>query len=231
MALTPRFTHPWDVSPTEARALQERLRLQVQIAPLLAPPRIVGGVDVGFHGDIARAAVVLLSFPDLVPIEATTAQMPVSFPYIPGLLAFREGPVVLAALERLQGRPDVLIFDAQGLAHPRRIGLATHLGILLDVPSVGCAKSCLFGEHDEPPPQRGGWVPLWDKTDLMGAVLRTQTGVQPVYVSVGHLVDLETAIDLVLACAPSFRLPEPLRWAHRVAGGETLPTARQQTLF
>lgn len=231
MALVPRFAHPWDISPTEARALQERLRAQVQIAPLSAPPRVVGGVDVGFQEEMARAAVVLLSFPDLTPIEAATAQVPVRFPYIPGLLAFREGPAVLAALERLRGQPDVLLFDAQGLAHPRRMGLATHLGILLDVPSIGCAKSRLWGEHEEPPPSRGSWVPLWDGEEVIGAVLRTQDGVQPVYVSIGHRIDLETAIELVLACAPSFRLPEPLRWAHRVAGGETLPAARQQALF
>jgi deoxyribonuclease V len=123
------------------------------------------------------------------------------------------------------------MFDAQGLAHPRRMGLATHLGILLDVPSIGCAKSRLWGEHEEPPPSRGSWVPLWDGEEVIGAVLRTQDGVQPVYVSIGHRIDLETAIEFVLACAPSFRLPEPLRWAHRVAGGETLPTARQQALF
>ncbi len=231
MALTPRFTHPWNISPTEARALQERLRNQVQIAPLPNPPEVVGGVDVSIQDEIARAAVVLLSFPDLTPIEAVTAQAPVEFPYIPGLLAFREGPAVLAALERLKGQPDVLMFDAQGLAHPRRMGLATHLGVLLDIPSVGCAKSRLWGEHDDPPPARGSWVPLWDGEEVIGAVLRTQDGVQPVYVSVGHRIDLETAIELVLACAPSFRLPEPLRWAHRVAGGETIPTARQQTLF
>ncbi|MGQ9466544.1 MAG: deoxyribonuclease V [Anaerolineae bacterium] len=231
MALLPRWTHPWDVSPAEARVLQDRLRAQVVVAPLASPPRFVAGVDVSIQDEVARAAVVLLSFPDLSPVEASTAQAPVSFPYIPGLLAFREGPVVLAALERLRGQPDVLIFDAQGLAHPRRMGLATHLGILLDRPSIGCAKSRLWGEHDEPPSQRGGWVPLWDGGEVIGAVLRTQTGVQPVYVSVGHRVDLETAIDLVLACTPTYRLPEPIRWAHRVAGGETLPAARQQALF
>lgn len=231
MALLPRFTHSWDLSPAEARALQERLRRQVQVAPLASPPRWVAGVDVSIREEVAHAAVVLLSFPDLSPVEAATAQAPVSFPYIPGLLAFREGPAVLAALERLKGRPDVLLFDAQGWAHPRRMGLATHLGILLDWPSIGCAKSRLWGEHEEPPPQRGSWVPLRDGDEVIGAVLRTQTGVQPVYVSIGHRVDLETAVELVLACAPAFRLPEPLRWAHRVAGGESLPAARQPTLF
>jgi deoxyribonuclease V len=149
--------------------------------------------------------------------------MPVSFPYVPGLLAFREGPIVLAALERLAERPDVLIFDAQGLAHPRRMGLATHLGILLDVPSVGCAKSRLCGKETEPGEEKGSWTPLLDRGEVIGAVVRTRSRVRPVYVSVGHRVDLETAVSLVLSCATKYRLPEPTRWAHRVAGGETLP--------
>jgi deoxyribonuclease V len=127
--------------------------------------------------------------------------MPVSFPYVPGLLAFREGPIVLAALERLAERPDVLIFDAQGLAHPRRMGLATHLGILLDVPSVGCAKSRLCGKETEPGEEKGSWTPLLDRGEVIGAVVRTRSRVRPVYVSVGHRVDLETAVSLVLSCA------------------------------
>lgn len=231
MALVAQRTHAWDLSPEEARLLQERLRAFIRVEPLTAPPQVVGGVDVSIQGDLARAAVVLLSFPDLTPLEAATAEVVVSFPYIPGLLAFREGPAVLAALERLNRQPDVLLFDAQGLAHPRRMGLASHIGVLLDWPSIGCAKSKLFGEHEEVPPERGSWVPLWDGPEVIGAVLRTQSHTQPVYVSVGHRVDLETAIDLVLACTSSYRIPEPLRWAHRVAGGESLPVSRQLSLF
>jgi len=231
MAVVPVLTHPWDVSPAEARALQNRLRARVRLEPLAGPVRWVAGVDVSVKGEMARAAVVLLSFPDLEPVEAATAEQPVPFPYIPGLLAFREGPAVLAALERLKGQPDFLIFDAQGLAHPRRMGLATHLGILLDRPSVGCAKSRLCGDHDEPPPERGGWVPLFDGQEVIGAVLRTRSNVHPVYVSVGHRVDLEGAVEMVLRCCTRYRLPEPTRWAHRVAGGEPLPSARQPTLF
>lgn len=231
MALIAQRTHAWDLSPEEARILQERLRALIRVEPLTMTPRVVGGVDVSFQGDIAHAAVVLLSFPDLTPLEAATAEVAVSFPYIPGLLAFREGPAVLAALERLIGQPDVLLFDAQGMAHPRRMGLASHMGVLLDWPSIGCAKSRLFGEHEEVPPERGSWVPLWDGPEVIGAVLRTQSHTQPVYVSIGHRTDLETAIELVLACTSSYRIPEPLRWAHRVAGGEPLPTSRQLSLF
>jgi len=191
----------------------------------------VGGVDVSVEGGMARAAVVLLSFPALEPIEVATAEMETAFPYVPGLLAFREGPAALAALERLRATPDVLIFDAQGLAHPRRMGLATHIGVLLDHPSVGCAKSRLCGEHEEPPPERGGWVPLVEGEEVIGAALRTQDHLRPLYVSVGHRADLETALDLVLACCLRYRLPEPTRWAHRVAGGEPFPTERQLALF
>jgi deoxyribonuclease V len=138
---------------------------------------------------------------------------------------------VLAALERLERRPDVLMFDAQGWAHPRRMGLATHLGILLDVPAVGCAKSRLCGTHGAPDEQKGSWVPLMDGDEVIGAVVRTRDRVQPVFVSIGHRVDLETSVSLVLGCATRYRLPEPTRWAHRVAGGESLPQSHQPTLF
>lgn len=231
MGITPALAHPWNVSPAEARAIQQRLRQYVRLQPLPTPVRIVGGVDVSIHEETAQAAVVLLTFPDLEPLEAVTAEVRVEFPYVPGLLAFREGPAVLAAVQKLNHVPDVLIFDAQGLAHPRRMGLATHIGVLLDLPSVGCAKSRLCGEHEEPPPERGEWVPLISEGEVIGAVVRTQTGIQPLYVSVGHLTDLETAIHLVLSCSTRYRLPEPTRWAHRVAGGEALPAARQLTLF
>jgi deoxyribonuclease V len=190
------------------------------VQPLDHQPEIVAGVDVSVKDGRARAAVVLLSYPDLVPLQAVTAERPVSFPYVPGLLTFREGLVTLAALEQLMDQPDVLIFDAQGLAHPRRMGLATHLGVLLDRPTVGCAKSRLCGEYQEPGEQKGSWTPLVDGDEVVGAVVRTRDGVKPVFVSIGHRVDLETAVSLVLNCAPRYRLPETTRWAHRVAGGE-----------
>ncbi len=221
----PVLTHSWDVSPAEARHIQRQLRERVSIAPLDRQPEIVAGIDVGVKKKRARAAVVLLSYPELTPVQAVTAEMTVSFPYLPGLLAFREGPVVLAAMERLEIRPDVLMFDAQGLAHPRRMGLATHLGILLDVPAVGCAKSRLCGTYVEPADQKGSWSPLMDEDQVIGAVVRTRSRVRPVFVSVGHRVDLETALSLVLNCAVRYRLPEPTRWAHRVAAGQPLPAA------
>ena len=226
-----KANHPWDLSPAQAKALQRSLRERVRVEPFNGPVRRVAGVDVSVRGDTGRAAVVVLSFPELTPVEATIAERPVTFPYIPGLLAFREGPVVMEAMERLSAPPDLVIFDAQGLAHPRRMGLATHLGILLDLPSIGCAKSRLCGEHDEPPAERGAWVPLFDGEETIGAVVRTRSHVQPVYVSVGHRIDLEGAVQWVLRCCTRYRLPEPTRWAHRVSGGESLPRARQPALF
>jgi deoxyribonuclease V len=226
MPLQPVLTHPWDVSPAEAREIQHRLRSHVRVEPLQRPPEVVAGIDVSVKGKQARAAVVLLSYPDLATLQATTAESPVPFPYIPGFLAFREGPVVLEALKQLTDQPDVLIFDAQGWAHPRRMGLATHLGTLLDMPSVGCAKSRLCGTYTEPGEEKGNWTPLRDEDEIIGAVVRTRDNVRPVFVSVGHRIDLETAVALVLDCAPRYRLPEPTRWAHKVAGGAHLPPAR-----
>lgn len=228
--MRPVYTHAWNVSSSEARRIQHELRTRLLVQPLARRPEVIAGVDVGVKTGQARAAVVLFSYPDLVPLQAVTAEMPVSFPYVPGLLAFREGPAVLAALEKLADRPDVLMFDAQGVAHPRRMGLATHLGVLLDMPAVGCAKSRLCGVLVEPGEKKGSWAPLMDGDELIGAVVRTRSGVRPVFVSIGHRVDLETAISLVLGCATRYRLPEPTRWAHRVAGGESLPTARQLVL-
>lgn len=226
MAVQSTFTHPWDISPAEAREIQSQLRRRVLVESPERQPEIIAGVDVSVKGEQARAAVVLYSYPELEPLQTVAAEMPVSFPYVPGLLAFREGPVVLAALERLEHRPDVLMFDAQGFAHPRRMGLATHLGILLDISSVGCAKSRLWGAYVEPGERKGSWTPLVDGDEVIGAVVRTRDSVRPVFVSIGHRVDLETAISLVLGCATRYRLPEPTRWAHRVAGGESLPAAR-----
>ena len=162
---------------------------------------------------------MLLSFPGLELFEAVTAERPVSFPYVPGLLAFREGPVVLEALKRLRLRPDVLVFDAHGLAHPRRMGLATHLGVLLEMPTVGCAKSRFCGNHTEPDAKRGSWRRLLDGDEVIGAVVRTRDNVRPAFVSVGNRLCLADAVALVLACAPTYRLPETTRWAHRMAGG------------
>ncbi len=213
-----RALHSWDVTPGEAAAWQQRLRPQVRLEPFAGPVRRVAGVDVSFRADRARAAVVVLSFPALELVDQAWAEVAVSFPYIPGLLSFREGPAVLAAFARLALWPDLIIFDGQGIAHPRRLGLASHLGLFLDLPSIGCAKSRLCGEHDEPGPARGDWAPLYHKGEVVGAALRSRPGTRPLYVSPGHRVDLETAIRHVLACCTRYRLPETTRRAHRLAG-------------
>jgi deoxyribonuclease V len=187
----------------------------------------VAGIDVGFPGGRGRAAVAVLSLPDLRLVDSTQAEADALFPYIPGLLAFREGPVILAALEKLSLVPDLLIFDGHGLAHPRRMGIATHIGVLLDLPSIGCAKSRLVGTHHEPSPTRGAQAHLYNEALVIGTVLRTQERVNPVYVSVGHRIDLERAIDFVLRCCTRYRLPEPVRCAHRLASSKRRPRDRR----
>lgn len=216
--------HDWNLSPAEAVRVQQQLRARVRFGPLpLAAVRRVAGVDVGFPRGrgLARAAVVVLEFPSLRLIESATAQIPTPFPYIPGLLSFREMPVILAALERLSHSPDVFLVDGHGLAHPRRFGLACHLGVWLDAPTIGCAKSILVGKADEPAPERGAQTRLVDGSETIGLALRTRTNVRPVYISVGHRVDLESARQIVLACGSGYRLPEPIRQAHRLAGRKT----------
>jgi deoxyribonuclease V len=224
--------HRWDVSPSEALEIQQGLRGRVSTERTFRQVNTVAGVDVAFKGEVAQAAVVVLSYPELTPVDYSLAELPVEFPYIPGLLAFREAPSVLAALEKLKTEPDLFIFDAQGLAHPRRMGLATHLGVIIDRPSIGCAKSRLCGSHHEPGPERGSYARLYDGDEVIGAVVRTRTNVNPLYVSIGHRVNLPTAIEYVLSCCTKYRLPETTRYAHRVAGGERLQIAvSQPTLF
>jgi len=207
------------VTPAEAVAIQQALRARVETTDRLPQIRHVAGVDVGFEdgGRVTRAAVAVLAYPDLQPVDRALARLPTRFPYVPGLLSFRELPAVLAAIEALAVRPDVYLCDGQGLAHPRRFGIACHLGVLIDAPSIGVAKTRLIGSHAEPPPEKGGWTPLQDGDEVIGAVLRTRTGVKPVYVSIGHRVSLATAIRLVLACTRGYRLPETTRQAHRLA--------------
>jgi deoxyribonuclease V len=220
MELVLRHDHAWDVAIDEARAIQGMLAPLVVEAPLAKPSRTVAGIDVSFPSpDVARAAIVVLSYPDQRPLEQVTTDRPVSFPYIPGLLSFREMPVVLAAMRKLKFMPDVLICDAQGRAHFRRLGLASHLGLLLEHPTIGCAKSRLVGMHDMPGDEKGSQTRLLDGHEVLGAVVRTRTGVRPVYVSVGHRIDLHTAVSMVLTCAVRYRLPEPTRLAHLVANG------------
>ena len=218
-----RALHAWDLSPAEARTLQQRLRAQIVTEGHLVGAQTVAGVDISTLRDRAHAAVVVLRLSDLRPVEAVEAEVPLTFPYVPGLLAFREGPAILAALERLRIEPDVLFFDGQGLAHPRRMGIASHMGLILDRPSIGCAKSLLCGAHGPVGPEVGDRSEIHHQDEVVGAAVRTRAGCRPVYVSIGHKVDLPTAISCVLRCTAGFRLPEPTRWAHRVAGGAKLP--------
>ena len=224
MGVNLSISHQWDLSPGEARAIQHQLAERVIAETTFNPAtvRTVAGVDVSVRGDVARAAVVVLRLSDLEPVDWAVHAEPVTFPYIPGLLTFREGPSVLRALEQLTVWPDLLIFDGQGIAHPLRIGLAAHMGVILDHPSIGCAKSRLTGTHTEPGNNVGDWVPLTDEGEVVGAVVRSRAGVKPLYVSTGHRVDLPTAIALVLQCTRRFRLPETTRYAHKVAGGAEL---------
>ncbi len=207
-----RFRLP--VSPAAAVRLQERLRDRV-VRSGSPPRRLVAGADVSEKDGRARAAFVVLR--GLEPVEEAVAETAVPFPYVPGLLSFREIPSLLAAWGRLRTRPDVVIVDGQGTAHPRRFGLACHLGLVLGVPTVGCAKSLLTGRYEEPAPERGSWSPLVDRGETVGAALRTQDGRNVVYVSPGHRVSLAAAIRTVLACAPRYRLPEPQRLADRLS--------------
>jgi deoxyribonuclease V len=234
--MSERNLHSWDVEPRQAMEIQAKLRDRILEMWEGRPVSTVAGVDVGFKGDRARAAIVVLHFPELTPLEAVTAELPVSFPYIPGLLAFREGPAVLAAWNRLRVKPDLIQFDAQGIAHPRGIGLASHMGLWFERPSIGVAKSRLYGHHTTPGVHRGDCAQLKDEQDptrVVGMVLRTRTEVKPVYVSVGHLIDLDHAVDFVLRCCTQYRLPETTRWAHKVASGEKFPDAfgQQPSLF
>jgi deoxyribonuclease V len=218
--------HSWSLTPEEAIQVQTELRTRLELTWDKRTVETIGGVDVGLEEDVARAAIVILRLADLKPIEGVTADAPLVFPYIPGLLAFREGPAVLAAWEKVQHKPDVVMFDGQGIAHPRGIGIASHLGLWIARPTIGVAKSRLYGRHDPVGPRRGDRVELRDEHDptrLIGAVLRTREGTNPLYISPGHLIDVPHAVELVLRCVTRYRLPEPTRWAHQFAAGAPLP--------
>ena len=193
------------------------LRLTAEPPLDLGQVRYVAGTDVSTGGDTAYATVVVLSFPDLSLVEVQGFEAPLAFPYVPGLLSFREIPPVAGALEKVQTPVDAVIFDAQGLAHPRRMGLASHMGLFLDVPTVGCAKSRLVGEYEEPGAEKGETTDLVHRGEVVGRVVRTRTSVSPVFVSVGNGLDLDSAVELVLACCTKYRLPETTRHAHKTA--------------
>lgn len=211
--------HPWNLTPVEAIGVQRDLAAKVIRVDQFAPINRVAGVDVGFeeNGAVTRAAVAVLDFPQLSLREHVVARLPTTFPYVPGLLSFREIPAILAAFGQLQLLPDLILCDGQGLAHPRRFGIACHLGVWLDRPTIGVAKKRLCGSHDEVPNTRGASVPLIEKEETIGAVLRTRPGVKPLYVSLGHRVSLPTALRFVMACVTRYRLPETTRHAHHFA--------------
>ena len=212
--------HSWAVSPAEAIALQKELRGRVlSDRPIdVGRVRLVAGVDVSVRDNRSQAAVVVTTFPDFAPVETVLAEAPTPFPYIPGLLSFREGPVLEEAFEKLETVPDVFLFDGMGLAHPRRCGIACHLGLWLERPTIGCGKTLLTGRYRDLAPEKGSAAPLVDGTETIGVALRTRAGTNPVFVSPGHLADIPSAAEMVLLCAPKFRLPEPIRLAHRAAG-------------
>jgi len=213
--------HPWRVTPGQAIAIQEHLRDRIISRDDFSRINTVAGIDAGFdaEGRRTRAAVAVLDFPALVLHEVAVHSRRTAFPYIPGLLSFREVPAVLGAMAKLECLPDLLLCDGQGVAHPRRFGIASHLGLLLNLPSVGVGKTRLTGTHEAVPDRRGAWRPLMDGEEVIGAVLRTRAGVKPVYVSIGHRISLRTAIDYVMRCTTRYRLPETTRQAHKFASG------------
>lgn len=233
--------HSWQVSPAEALDLQLRLASQVSRANQVTSPKFIAGVDISVDRvkGIATGAVVVLDYPGLKVVETQVVGGEVTFPYVPGLLSFREAPLTLAAFERLEITPDLVLFDGQGIAHPRRMGLASHLGLFLDTPTIGCAKSRLCGHHQTPDLAPGSYAELVDGDETIGVALRTKLGTKPIYVSIGHKVSLEAAIYWVMECCRGYRIPEPTRLAHLAAGGklergrEALPSAAdyQRRLF
>lgn len=226
---TPVLRSPADLA--EARKIQEALRTQVVLTDEFDPLRVVAGVDVGYEdeGKTTRAAVVLLTWPDLVPFDASLARLPTSFPYIPGYLSFRELPAIFKAFEALPFAPQIAFVDGMGVAHPRGLGIASHLGVALDLPTIGVGKSRLIGSHSEVPTVRGARVPLIHRENVIGEVVRTKIRANPLYLSCGHRVCLETAVDLVLECLHGYRLPEPTRMAHMLASSRLTSEAFLRT--
>ncbi|HIE51932.1 MAG TPA: deoxyribonuclease V [Armatimonadetes bacterium] len=212
-----RTLHPWEVSPQEAVAIQQRLRSQVRVEPLDARTvELVAGADLAFdrNSDTAYAGIVVLRLPSMEVVAQVGVQAETTFPYVPGLLSFRETPPLLKAWEQLKVKPEALICDGHGQAHPRRFGIACHLGLVFDVPTIGCAKSILVGHHGPLAREAGSYTALRDGGEVIGAALRTREGVSPVYVSIGHRVDLKGALELVMRCIRRTRVPETTRQAH-----------------
>ena len=218
-ALIQKPIYPWNLKPEEAMALQTKLSARVIRISRIKRDDIVkvAGVDTAYRKGTAYAAVVVMNLSGLKILEEAVAAKPVRFPYVPGLFSFREGPVILEALDKLKTAPDLLMLDGQGVAHPRRFGIASHIGLMTDIPAIGCAKSRLVGDYKEPPLTRGGISYLTDGSETIGTVVRTRPGVKPIFVSIGHLMDLNDSIQIVLKSCRGYRLPEPIRRAHHLS--------------
>lgn len=213
--------HNWKINVEQAKEIQRQLALKILRSGEVVSPKYIAGVDIasGKAGGTARAAVVVLSYPGLQLVELEVAQGKLELPYIPGLLSFRESPLILAALSKIKISPDIIMVDGQGIAHPRRLGIASHLGLLLDTPTIGCAKSRLCGSSIMPGDEPGSYEKITDNGEIIGATLRTKTGVKPLYISTGHKINLENAVYWIMKCCRGYRLPEPTRLAHLAAGG------------
>ena len=213
---------PWVKTVAEAKIIQSQLREQVIKSDRPIKVKHVAGVDIGFEDKyaITKAAIAVLTYPELELVEQQIARIPTVFPYVPGYLSFREIPAILAAFPKLKTIPDLILCDGQGYAHPRRIGLASHLGVLLDIPTIGVAKSRLIGKHEDLPLIKGSQQPLIDNDETIGVVLRSRTNVKPIYISIGHLISLPTAVDYVMGCLTKYRLPETTRRADKLASGK-----------
>ena len=218
--------HDWNLTISQARDLQNRLASEVCRVGSVVEPRFIAGIDVSMKKSrgTATAAVVVLEYPELNPVEIKTVQGEIDFPYVPGLLSFREAPLILKACEQLTHTPDLIMADGQGIAHPRRLGIAAHLGLFFDIPTIGCAKSRLCGTHEEPPLEPGNYEELVDRGEAIGVVLRTKYNTNPIFISIGNKIAIEDAIFWVMSCCRGYRLPEPIRLAHQAAGGNLKTT-------
>jgi deoxyribonuclease V len=224
-AMRVQALHEWEVSIAQAREIQLTLAKRVSTENTVVSPRLIAGIDISAADaqGVARGAAVVLRYPELDIVEVKEARSKIGFPYVPGLLSFRESPLILAACEKLCSVPDLILIDGQGIAHPRRFGLASHVGLFLGLPTIGCAKSILCGQHQSLGEEAGSQAELLDRGEVVGAALRTKSGVKPIYVSVGHKINLVSALEWVMKCCRGYRLPEPTRLAHLAAGGMLTP--------
>lgn len=210
-----KIKHDWNVQIEKAIEIQIELRKKIIIEKLKKTPKLIAGVDVAFKDDKAIGSIVVLDFPELNIVEKITETAKTSFPYIPELLSFREGPIIEKCLEKIKSNPDVFVFDGQGITHPRRMGIAAHIGIILDKPTIGCAKSHLFGKYQNPQNIKGDFSYIYDSEDnIIGAVLRTKENTKPIFISPGHKTDIESSVHLLIKCTRGFKIPEPTRQAH-----------------